>query len=185
MSGMLSINKNNINLNKLVKGIYNIMCGFPFLLKSREMRISSLHIIFLMVVMISLPISCKKKYERPDHYSVDLFENERNEQQKKLLSPKEATDKSLIVIKSNTTELVNKSKINNKTLFVYQIKSGKSVKSTSDSIQFPIRLISDYDLKVSNSDSVSIYLIRPLSYKLLINELQVQYQALPAAPLSK
>lgn len=140
-----------------------------------------------MVVIISLPISCKKEYERPDHYSVDLFENERNEQQKKLLSPEEATEKSLIVIKSNSTELVNKSKINNKSLFVYQIKSGKAVKSTNDTIQFPIRLITDYDLKISksNSDSTSIYLIRPLSYKLLVNKLQVQYQALPAAPLSK
>ncbi|OAH75959.1 hypothetical protein AXA65_02470 [Chryseobacterium sp. FP211-J200] len=183
---MLNTNKNNINLKKLVKGIYNFMCGFPFLLKSREMRISSLYIIYTAIVIISLPVSCKKEYERPDHFSVDLFENERNEQQKKMLSPEEATEKSLIVIKSNSTELVSKSKINNKVLFIYHIKSGETIKSSNDTIQFPIRLISDYDLKISksNSDSASIYLIRPQSYKLLVNELQVQYQALPSAPLS-
>lgn len=163
------------------------MCGFPFLLKPREMRISNFYIISTAIVIISMLVSCKKKYERPDHYSVDLFENERNEQQKKMLSHEEATKKSLIVIKSNSTELISRSKINNKALFIYQIKSGKTVKSSNDTIQFPIRLISDYDLNISkpNSDSASIYLIRPQSYKLLVNELQVQYQALPAAPLSK
>lgn len=141
----------------------------------------------IATVSFSLFISCNKKYERPDEYSVDLFKNERNEQQKKKLSPQEAAEKSLLIIKADSLAPTDHFKINNKKLTVYTITSGKILKSTKDSIGFPMRVISDYDLKVNSSsaDSTTVYLIDPISYRLLIADLKVSYQALPSAPVSE
>lgn len=146
------------------------------------MRISS---IFILMIIVSGSISCEKEYKRPDHFSVDLFKNERNEQQKRMLSAEEALMKSLLVIKTDKTELVTTPKINNKTVYIYKINGGKITKTTKDSIAFPIKLISDYDLKVNTgkADSATIYLIAPRSYRLLIKEFDVAYQALPSAPI--
>ena len=145
------------------------------------MKISGFYFFYIMVAIFSLPISCKKEYVRPDHYAIDLFANERNEQQKKILSVDEATEKSLFVIKSNTIELINSSKINAKTIYIYKINSGRILKPSEDSLQFPVRIISNYDLKLkSKKDSSVIYLIDPLSYKLLIKEFEVTYQTLPS-----
>ena len=137
------------------------------------------------MIIISLPSACKKEYERPDHFSVDLFKNERNEQQKKILSSDEALEKSLAVIKSGKTELVSSSKINNKPVYIYNIPDGKILKKTSDSIVFPLRIISGYDLKIKDiqADSATIYLTDPKSYKLLIKDLGVKFQTLPSAPV--
>lgn len=141
----------------------------------------------LMIILFSLILSCKKKYERPDQFSVDLFENERNEQKKKFLSEEEASEKSLFVIKSDSTELMSETKTSAKTLYIYKINSGKFLKKSSDSIQLPVQIISDYKiLKIpSQKDSITLYLIDPLSFKLLTKELDVKYQALPSAPVMK
>lgn len=134
------------------------------------------------MVLLSFTTSCKKKYERPDHYSIDLFENQRNEQPKKTLTPKEASEKSLIVVKTNAIELINNFKIEDKKVNIYKINSGTIVKSAKDSIRFPIKIISNYDLKTNDSDkdSTAVYLINPQSYKLLVKDMEVDYQTLPA-----
>jgi len=135
-----------------------------------------------LIVFLSFTISCKKKYERPDHFSIDLFENERNEQPKKILTPQEALDKSLIVIKTNAIELVDNLKPDDKKVNIYKINSGKIVKFAKDSLRFPIRVISNYDLKIgkAKNDSTAVYLINPQSYKLLIKDMSIDYQTLPA-----
>ena len=149
------------------------------------MRLSDFYLYAIMIVILSLPISCKKEYERPDHFSVDLFENERNEQQKRILSADEALEKSLLVIKTNKTYLIGSPKINNKTVFIYKINEGKITKNSKDSIGFPVKIISDHDLNINKakSDSAVIYLIAPKSYKLLIKDFEVKYQTLPSAPV--
>ncbi|KQR94374.1 hypothetical protein ASG01_00350 [Chryseobacterium sp. Leaf180] len=128
--------------------------------------------------------SCEKKYERPDHYSVDLFENERNEQKKRMLTAEEALEKSILVLKTDKTELLGNPKINNRSVFVYKIADGEILKSRNDSVDFPIRIISDYDLfsKRKKEDSATIYLVKPTSYKLLIKDFGVSYQTVPLAP---
>ncbi|MNK65093.1 hypothetical protein D3C87_843790 [compost metagenome] len=138
--------------------------------------------IFTQFILLALVISCKKKYERPDHFSVDLFENERNEQPKKTLTPQEALGKSLIVLKTIDIELLNNFKIEDKNIKIFKINSGTIVKSAKDSIRFPIKIISNYDLKIndSNVDSIAVYLIRPQLYKLLVKDIEIDYQTLPA-----
>ncbi|SER02422.1 hypothetical protein SAMN04488097_3688 [Epilithonimonas lactis] len=179
-NGTLSTNKNNFII-KYDRGNLQRDLRIPFFIKTVQMRIFSFYI---LMIILSLPLSCKKDYERPDHYSLDLFRNERNEQQKRILTAEEANEKSLLVIKSDKTELVSTPKINNKLVYIYKIKDGKITKKTSDSLSFPIRIISDYDLKISKgkTDSTTIYLMAPRSYKLLITEFDVSFQALPAAP---
>lgn len=180
-NGTLSTNRNNFII-KYNKGNLQRDLRIPFFIKLIEMRILS----FLILMMISLLIlSCKKEYERPDHFSVDLFKNEKNEQQKRILSAEEALEKSLLVIKSDKTELISSPKINDKTIFIYKINEGKITKSSKDSISFPVKIISDHDLKINQakSDSTIIYLIAPKSYKLLIKDFDVKYQILPSAPV--
>lgn len=135
-----------------------------------------------LMILVSLIISCKKKYERPDQYSIDLFQNEKNEQPKKTLTSQEASDKSLLVVQTNTIELINNFKIEEKTINIYKITSGTIVKSAKDSIRFPIKIISNYDLKINDSkkDSITVYLINPQSYKLLVKDMEIDYQTLPA-----
>ena len=139
------------------------------------------------MTLTSLTISCKKKYERPDHFSIDLFENERNEQPKKILTPKEASEKSLLVLKTNSIELTDHLKINDKKVNIYKINSGTIVKSAKDSLRFPIKIISNYNLNINSqlTDSTTIYLINPQSYKLLITDMGISYQTLSSAPVSK
>jgi len=134
------------------------------------------------IIVLSFSVSCKKKYERPDHFSVDLFENERNEQPKKILSSQEALNKSLMVIKTDSIELVNHLELEGKNVNIYKINSGMIVKSAKDSIRFPIRIISNYNLEVyeSKKDSTAVYLINPQSYKLLVKDMEIDYQTLPA-----
>ncbi|WDF45904.1 hypothetical protein PQ459_13450 [Chryseobacterium sp. KACC 21268] len=138
--------------------------------------------IYTQFILLALVISCKKKYERPDHFSVDLFENERNEQPKKTLTPQEASGKSLLVLKTIDIELLNKFKIEDKNIKIFKINSGTIIKSANDSIRFPIKIISNYDLKISDSnvDSIAVYLIKPQSYKLLVRDIKIDYQTLPA-----
>lgn len=133
-------------------------------------------------ILLAFSVSCKKKYERPDHFSVDLFENERNEQPKKILTPEEALNKSLMVIKTDSIELVNHLELEGKNVNIYKINSGTIVKSAKDSIRFPIRVISNYNLKIDESkkDSTAVYLINPQSYKLLVKDMAIDYQTLPA-----
>lgn len=141
---------------------------------------------FLILVMILVfTVSCKKEYERPDHFAVDLFKNESNEQKKRILSAEEAVEKSLLVIKSNKTELVSSPEINNRTVFIYKINDGKIIKNSKDSIVFPFKIISDQDLKINRDakDSTTVYLIAPKYYRLLIKDFDVKYQILPSAPV--
>lgn len=135
-----------------------------------------------LMILVALIISCKKKYERPDQYSIDLFQNEKNEQPKKTLTSQEASDKSLLVVQTNTIELINNIKIEEKTINIYKITSGTIVKSAKDSIRFPIKIISNYDLKINDSkkDSITVYLINPQSYKLFVKDMEIDYQTLPA-----
>ncbi|MCD9853284.1 hypothetical protein LUD75_01100 [Epilithonimonas sp. JDS] len=146
------------------------------------MRIQSF---LISLIILSFIVSCKKEYERPDHFAVDLFKNERNEQKKRVLSAEEAVEKSLLVIKSDKTQLISSPKINNKTIFIYKIDDGKIIKGSKDSMFFPVRVISDQGLKINQGkkDSVIIYLIAPQSYKLLIKDFDVKYQILPSAPI--
>lgn len=139
------------------------------------------------MTLTSLTISCKKKYERPDQYSIDLFENERNEQPKKILTPKEALEKSVLVLKTDLIQLTDNLKINDKKVNIYKINSGTVVKSAKDSLRFPIKIISNYDLNINSqlTDSTTVYLINPQSYKLLITDMGISYQTLSSAPISK
>jgi len=149
------------------------------------MRIPGFYTILMMLATLSAATSCKKEYVRPDHYAVDLFQNEKNEQKKRVLSHEEAAEKSLIVIKSNETELLSTPVINKKAVYIYKINAGRLMKTDKDSIVFPVRIISGQDLKLGSakSDSLFMYLIKPGSYKLLVDDFGVRYQILPSSPV--
>ena len=133
-------------------------------------------------MLLLTSVSCKKKYERPDQFSVDLFENERNEQPIKILTPEEAMNKSVLVIKTDSVKLINHLELEGKNINIYKINSGKIVKSANGIIRFPISVISNHNLKIEETkkDSVAVYLINPQSYKLLVKDMAIDYQTLPS-----
>lgn len=140
---------------------------------------------YLLLLFSMVLIACDKKYERPDRYSVDLFKNEKaqQQQQKKILTPEEALSKSMLVLKTDSLQLLGNPRIGSKSVYVYKISVGKILKNENCSVAFPVRIISDVDLlkKKKEADSAVVYLVKPTSYKLLIKDFGVSFQTLAAS----
>lgn len=135
----------------------------------------NLKIYFPLLILLTFLNNCKNKYERPDQYSIDLFQNEqRNDNQG--ISHKEALELSKIVIIVDSLQLLDSYKKKNNSFFVYKIISGKVEKESNDTILFPINIFSTNHLNKTKNER--LYLEDLKSYKLMIKDFNIRYQVL-------
>ncbi len=119
--------------------------------------------------------SCKKEYERPDQYAVDLFENEQRIDDH-TITKKEAFELSKVVINTDSVQLLDQSTRKNKTtIYVYKIEKGKVEKGENDSIQFPINILTTSKINPKEK-SLTIYLVDLTAYKLIVSDFNIKYQ---------
>ncbi|WP_313376266.1 hypothetical protein [Chishuiella sp.] len=122
-----------------------------------------------------LLISCKKKYERPDQFQIDLFENERKKEDSiQLLTKEEELKLAEVIIKVDSIKLLDH---NNNKIYVYQIISGKVGKGNIDSISFPLNILSTKEIQF-NQKTKDLYLENIKSYKLLVKDFNINYQVI-------
>jgi hypothetical protein len=121
--------------------------------------------------------NCKKKYERPDQYSVDLFENEQKIDDH-TLSKKDAFELSKAVIKTDSVQLLDQSKLKNKsTIFIYKIEKGNVEKGENDSIKFPLNILTSTKIE-TKAKPISIYLVDLTLYRLMVRDFNIKYQTI-------
>lgn len=180
-NGML--NTFRIKYNRIINikpMLLNIGFFLPNLMKL-NMKLRLNH--FLPVLFIGFLFSCEKKYQRPDEYKVDLFKDERSENQAYVMSEDEAYDKSDMVLSSTNTQLVDSSAGRGKSFFIYKINAGSVKKTTRDSIvTFPIEILSTQKLKFKK-DSSYIFLQKLKGFKFIAEEKKIKYQWVTGAPV--
>lgn len=84
----------------------------------------------IILTILIIPIffySCKKSYERPDEYEVDLFKNERvSNDTVQMLTKEKSFEQAEIVISTNKIKLLDSMVKQGKTpIYVYQLTTGK------------------------------------------------------------
>lgn len=127
--------------------------------------------------------SCEKKYQRPDEYKVDLFENEKSENQVYVMSEDEAYENSDMVLSSSDTKLIDSSSGRGKSFFIYKINAGTVLKTTRDSVvTFPIEILSTQKLKLKK-DSSYVFLQKLKGFKFIAEEKKIKYQWVTGAPV--
>ena len=135
--------------------------------------------ILLLVVMTG----CEKKYERPDHYEVDLFANERKEGKAYIMNEEECFDGSEMVVTSSSVKLADSSIGRGRPFYIYKVKSGKMIKSVRDTVvDYPFQFLSNQRLKLKY-DSIYVYLKKLEGYRFIAKERNINYQWLKAAPV--
>lgn len=141
--------------------------------------------IFLLVIFISM-ISCKKEYQRPRRYEIDLFANEKIDTVKPYKMPEdEAYGISDMVVASSDISVVDSSS-RGKKIFIYSINSGDLLFSKRDSvISYPFQFLSTQrlDLKKEQNDSVYVFLETLKGYKSISEMKNIKYQWLRGAPV--
>ncbi|KAB1229538.1 hypothetical protein [Chryseobacterium viscerum] len=141
-------------------------------------------IIGLPAIVMTLLISCEKKYQSPGHYENDLFADERQEGKAYIMNESECFDGSELVIASSTVKLADSSKGRGKSFFLYKVKSGKVLKTVRDStVDTPFMFLSPYKLKIKNTDSIYVYLKKLEGYRFIAKDRNLKYQWLKAAPV--
>ncbi|UKB78439.1 hypothetical protein [Chryseobacterium sp. MEBOG07] len=141
-------------------------------------------IIGLPAIVMTLLISCEKKYQSPGHYENDLFADERQEGKAYIMNEAECFDGSELVIASSTVKLADSSKGRGKSFFLYKVKSGKVLKTVRDStVDTPFMFLSPYKLKIKNTDSIYVYLKKLEGYRFIAKDRNLKYQWLKAAPV--
>ncbi|RQO42512.1 hypothetical protein DBR39_01145 [Chryseobacterium sp. KBW03] len=141
-------------------------------------------IIGLPAIVMTLLISCEKKYQSPGHYENDLFADERQEGKAYIMNESECFDGSELVITSSTVKLADSSKGRGKSFFLYKVKSGKVLKTVRDStVDTPFMFLSPYKLKIKNTDSIYVYLKKLEGYRFIAKDRNLKYQWLKAAPV--
>ena len=144
--------------------------------------------IFILSFTGLLFSGCEKKYERPDQYNVDLFENERGTNKAYVMNNVEAFEASTLVLGTSDLTIADSSKGRGKSFFIYKVKSATVLKTTRDSVvNFPLKFISNQKLqfKKENNDSVYVYLETLKGFKMIGEKLNIKYQWLKAAPIYK
>ncbi|PRB01299.1 hypothetical protein CQ046_15585 [Chryseobacterium sp. MYb7] len=141
-------------------------------------------IIGLPIVLMIILISCEKKYQSPGSYENDLFAHERQEGKAYIMNKDECFDGSELVIASSDVKLADSSKGRGKSFFLYKVKSGKVLKTVRDStVDMPMLFLSQYKLKIKNSDSMYVYLKKLEGYRFIAKDRNLKYQWLKAAPV--
>lgn len=141
-------------------------------------------IIGLPIMLIILLISCEKKYQSPGHYENDLFADEHQEGKAYIMNRDECFDGSELVIASSYVILSDSSKGRGKSFFLYKVKSGKVLKTVRDStVEMPMLFLSQYKLKINNTDSMYVYLKKLEGYRFIAKDRNLKYQWLKAAPV--
>lgn len=135
------------------------------------------------IFLTAFLVGCEKKYQRPDEYKVDLFKDERSENQAYVMSEDEAFDKSEMVLSSSTTKLVDSSSGRGKPFYIYKISSAGIEKTTRDSVvSFPIEILSTQKLKFEK-DSSYIFLEKLNGFRFIAEEMKIKYQWVTGAPV--
>ncbi|WP_282629688.1 hypothetical protein [Empedobacter sedimenti] len=130
----------------------------------------------LSFILFSTIFGCKKEYERPDQYSIDLFENERRKDNQGI-THKEALELSKAFITTDSIQLLDSYNKDNNSFYIYKIANGKIEKETNDTIKFPINILST--TKINKTNNMYNLYLQPLSaYKLMVKEFNIEYQTL-------
>ncbi|WP_241486051.1 hypothetical protein [Chryseobacterium angstadtii] len=133
--------------------------------------------------MLMVLAACEKKYQKPDHYEVDLFEDERQQGKAYIMDEEECFDGSELVIASSNVKLADSSRGRGKSFFLYKVRSGKVLKTVRDSVvDYPFMFLSQQRLKLK-SDSIYLYLKKLEGYRLIAPERNLKYEWLKAAPV--
>ena len=131
-----------------------------------------------------LLISCEKKYQSPGQYENDLFADERQEGKAYIMNKDECFNGSELVIASSDVKLTDSSKGRGKSFYLYKVRSGKVLKTVRDStVEMPMLFLSQYKLKIKNTDSMYVYLKNLEGYRFLKKDRNLNYQWLKAAPV--
>lgn len=143
----------------------------------------------IILTILIIPIffySCKKSYERPDEYEVDLFKNERvSNDTVQMLTKEKSFEQAEIVISTNKIKLLDSMVKQGKTpIYVYQLTTGKIEKGVKDSVHFPMNILSTRAINKSEK-STKIYLEDLKSFKLLVSDFDIKYQIIFRSPLSE
>lgn len=143
----------------------------------------------IILTILIIPIffySCKKSYERPDEYEVDLFKNERvSNDTIQMLTKEKSFEQAEIVISTNKIKLLDSMVKQGKTpIYVYQLTTGKIEKGIKDSVHFPMNILSTRAINKSEK-STKIYLEDLKSFKLLVSDFDIKYQIIFRSPLSE
>lgn len=141
----------------------------------------------IILTILIIPIffySCKKSYERPDEYEVDLFKNERvSNDTVQMLTKEKSFEQAEIVISTNEIKLLDSMVKQGKTpIYVYQLTNGKIEKGIKDSVNFPMNILSTRAINKSGK-STKIYLEDLKSFKLLVSDFDIKYQIIFRSPL--
>ncbi|MGV0967419.1 hypothetical protein [Empedobacter falsenii] len=141
----------------------------------------------IILTILIIPIffySCKKSYERPDEYEVDLFKNERvSNDTVQMLTKEKSFEQAEIVISTNKIKLLDSMVKQGKTpIYVYQLTNGKIEKGIKDSVHFPMNILSTRAINKSDK-STKIYLEDLKSFKLLVSDFDIKYQIIFRSPL--
>lgn len=141
-------------------------------------------IISLPAILMVILISCEKKYQSPGQYENDLFAHERQEGKAYIMNKDECFDGSELVISSSDVKLADSSKGRGKSFFLYKVRSGKVLKTVRDStVEMPMLFLSQYKLKIKNTDSMYVYLKKLEGYRFIAKDRNLKYQWLKAAPV--
>lgn len=137
----------------------------------------------LLFFITLLLFSCKKKYERPDVYTNDLFAD-RHDTLTRKIPHQEALQRSAALIVSRQIKLLEKSADSvSAPVFIYLLEDGE-VRANNDSIiTIPLMFLSTREIP-DHSDSVYLYLEKVRAYKILAAQNKIRYQLIPNAPTS-
>lgn len=141
-------------------------------------------IIGLPAILMVLLLSCEKKYQSPGQYENDLFADEHQEGKAYIMNKDECFNGSELVIASSDVKLTDSSKGRGKSFYLYKVRSGKVLKTVRDStVEMPMLFLSQYKLKIKNTDSMYVYLKNLEGYRFLKKDRNLNYQWLKAAPV--
>jgi len=143
-------------------------------------------IIFVFVILFSI-IGCKKEYQRPQKYEIDLIANEKKDTVTGyIMSEDEAYGISDMVIASSDISVSDSSSGRGKPIYIYSVNSGDLLFSKRDSaISYPYHFLSNskLDLKKEKNDSVYVFLEKLRGYKSIAEMKNIKYQWLKGAPV--
>lgn len=138
-------------------------------------------------IILFLVIGCKKEYQRPQKYEIDLFANEKKDTVTGyVMSEDEAYGVSDMVVASSDISVSDSSSGRGKAIYIYRINSGDLLFSKRDSvISYPFQFLSDkrLDFKKEKNDSVYVFLETLKGYKLISEMKKIKYQWLRGAPV--
>lgn len=138
---------------------------------------------YCIPVFLILFIGCEKKYQSPNYYKKDLFEDERQEGKAYIMNKEECIDGSDMVLVSSDIKLVDSSSGRGRPIFIYRLTSGEIEKTTRDSVvTYPFQFLSNQRLKLKK-DSMYVFLKKLNGYRFIAEEKKLKYQWLKSAPV--